>query len=84
MSNVTHNLDLCIILHLLCVLYLRVDMPNLVAYLNWTPILEWYVVKPGFVNKYQKDMCLKEIGLRSVYMTNIKGSIINVIGGGAI
>ena len=38
----------------------KVDVPNLVTYLNQTPILELYVVRCGFENGYQKDICSKE------------------------
>ena len=41
----------------------KIDMPNLVTSLKWTPIFEWYVIWCGFKNRYQKDMCLKEVGL---------------------
>ena len=43
----------------------KVDMPNLVSYLNQHPIFESYGVGCGFDNGYQKDMCLKEIILRA-------------------
>ena len=56
-------------------------MPNLVAYLNRTPILEWFVVWCGSKNKYQKDMCLKEIGLHPQNMVIILNLIININGG---
>ena len=56
-------------------------MPNLVTALNWTPIFEWYVIRCGFKNGYQKDMYLIEIGLRAQNMIPILGSIVNIIGG---
>ena len=64
----------------------KVDVPNLVTYLNQTPIFEWYVVWCGSENEYQKHMSLKEIGLRAQNMINILNSIIvNIIMvGGAI
>ena len=34
----------------------KVDEPNLVTYLNWTPIFEWCVVRCGSMNGYQKDV----------------------------
>ena len=39
------------------------DVPNLHTYVNWTPLCEWYVVRCGFKNGYQEDICLKEIRL---------------------
>ena len=43
----------------------KVDMPNSVTHLIWTPIFEWYVARCGSKNGYKKDMCLKEIALRA-------------------
>ena len=40
-----------------------VDMPNSITYLDQTPIFEWYLVRCGSKNRYQKDMCIEEIGL---------------------
>ena len=41
-------------------------MPNSVGYLNRTPIFfEWYVTGCSFENKYQKDMCSEEVGIRA-------------------
>ena len=41
-------------------------MPNLVTYLNRTPIIEWYVVRCGSKNGYQKGIIrLKELGLHA-------------------
>ena len=37
------------------------DVPDSVTKLNWTSTFMWYVVRCGSKNKYQKDMCLKEI-----------------------
>ena len=48
----------------------KVDRPNLITYLNWTLILEWHVGRCGFKNRCQKDMFLKEIGLRMQNMLN--------------
>ena len=36
-----------------------------VTSLNWTPSFEWYVGKCGARNEYQKDICLKGIGLHA-------------------
>ena len=36
-------------------------MPSSVAYVNWTPIFEWFVVSCGSKNMYEKDVCLQEI-----------------------
>ena len=50
---------------------IKVDLPNLVTYLDWTPIFEWYVVICDSKNRYETDMCLKEIGLRAQNMITI-------------
>jgi hypothetical protein len=59
----------------------EVDMPNLVSSLNWTPIVEWCVVKCGSKNGYPKDMCLEKIGLCAQNSMAFLGSTINIIGG---
>ena len=41
----------------------KVDNPYLFTFLIRTPIIEWYVVWCGCRSRYQKDMCLKVIGL---------------------
>ena len=41
--------------------YAKVDMPNMITYLNWTFVYESYLVRCDSKNKYQKDMCLKMI-----------------------
>ena len=56
-------------------------MPNLVTYLNWTLIFEWFVVSFAWKNAHQKDMCLKEIGLYPSNMLTILVSIVNFIDG---
>ena len=58
-----------------------VGVPNLITYLTCTPIFEWYVVWCGYKNEYQKDMCLKEIGLYAQNMITILSLTINMIGG---
>ena len=42
---------------------LKVENSYLVTCLIRTPIFQWCVVYYGSKNGYQKDMCLKEIGL---------------------
>ena len=37
----------------------KVNMPNMITYLNWTPIFEWYVFGCGFKNIYQKSGMFK-------------------------
>ena len=54
----------------------KVYVPNLVTHLNQIPIFEWYVGWCGSENEYQKQMCLKEIGLHPQNMTSILNSII--------
>jgi hypothetical protein len=59
----------------------NVDVPKSNTTIFWTPILEWYVVKCGFKNGHQRDMCLKEIqGLHAQNMIIILRSIVNMIG----
>ena len=59
----------------------KVDVPNSVTYLYWTPIFEWYGVWCCSKNKYQKDMCSIETGLCVLNMIIMLASIINIIGG---
>ena len=56
----------------------KVDMPNSISDLNHAPIFEWYVVKYGSMNKYQKSSCLKEIGLHAQNMINVLGSTMGI------
>ena len=42
---------------------MSLTVPNSAPYLNWRPIFEGDVVRGGFKNGYQKEMCSKEIGL---------------------
>jgi hypothetical protein len=59
----------------------KVDVPDSFTYLNQTPIFDWYVIRCGSKNKYQKDMCLKESELHAQNMITILGSIvINIMG----
>jgi hypothetical protein len=58
----------------------KIDMPNLVTYLYQTPTIKWYLVRSNFKNKFQKDKCLKKVGLRAQNMIVILGSIVNMIG----
>ena len=41
----------------------KVDVPNSVTFLNWTPIFECYVVRVGFKNGYKEDTCFFKKGL---------------------
>ena len=59
----------------------KIDLPNLVTYLNQTPIFEWCVARIGSKNGYPKDMSLEEIRLHAENMMTILGSTINIIGG---
>lgn len=58
----------------------KVDVPNLVAYLNWTPRL--ICGSMWLQERYQKTTCLKDIGLRSQNKMTILGPIINITGEG--
>jgi hypothetical protein len=62
----------------------KVDIPNLITDLSHAPIFEWYVVKCGSMNRYQRRHVLKAIGLRAQNMTHILGSIVDIIGGGGL
>jgi hypothetical protein len=49
----------------------------------WTPIIiEWYIVRCGSKNGYQKHMCLKVIGLFDQNILTILGSIVVYMIGG--
>ena len=56
-----------------------VDVPNLVTYLNQTPIFEWYVVRCISINRYENDMCVKDSGLCAQNLRTFLGSIVNRI-----
>ena len=57
-----------------------INVPNLVSYLNQTPIFEWYVVWCGSKNEYQNyNVCLQEIGLRAQNVITILSSIVSMI-----
>ena len=58
----------------------KVDVPNSVTCPTQKPIFEWYVVWCGSKNGHQKDMRLKEIGLRAQNMITFLSSIGNQIG----
>ena len=57
----------------------KVQLPKSNTIIIWTPIVEWYVVRCGSKNWCQKDMCLKEIGLRAQDILTILGSLVNMI-----
>jgi hypothetical protein len=56
-------------------------VPNLVTYLNQTPIFEWCVARVGSKNGCPKDMSFEEIRLHAQNMMTILGSTMNIIGG---
>jgi hypothetical protein len=60
-------------------MYNKVEMPNLVTYLNPILIIEWDVVWCGSKNGYQKDMSWKEIGLRAKNVIILLSSVVNTI-----
>ena len=41
------------------VIWIKIDVPNLLNDHNWIIIYVWYVVKCGSKNKHQKDMCVR-------------------------
>ena len=57
----------------------EVDVPKSVTYLNRPPRFEWYVVRYGSKNKYQKNICLKRIILFVHKLITTLGSMINTI-----
>lgn len=60
---------------------IKVDVCNANVAIMWTPIIEWFIVRCGSKNGYQKDMCLKVIGLCAHNILTILGSIVYMIGG---
>ena len=60
---------------------IKLSEPNSVAYLNRTPIFEWWVVMCKSKNGDHKGMCWKETGLRAQNLLTILGSIVNRIWG---
>jgi hypothetical protein len=52
----------------------KVDMLNSNTYLNQPPTFAWHVIWCSSKNEYQKDICVKEIGLRAQNMTTILSS----------
>ena len=59
----------------------EVTRPNLVTYLNRTPIFKWCVVRCRTKDRQQKEMCSKEIRLCAQNVLTNLGSIMNTIGG---
>ena len=59
----------------------KVDVPNLVTYLDSTSIFEWHVVRCDSKNGHQKNMCPKYIILHVQNMITILSSIVNIIWG---
>jgi hypothetical protein len=57
------------------------DMPNLITYLNYTPIFEWYIVKCGSNNGYRTNMCWIIIWIHANKLIPILSSTINMAGG---
>ena len=57
----------------------KVDVPNLIAYHNQTPIFEWNVTRCGFKNMYQGDICIKQIGPFTHNMITIIVSIFRAV-----
>ena len=57
----------------------EVDVPKLALTLIGHLYFEWYVVRCGSKNGYEKDMCLKETRLRIQNMIITLGSIANIL-----
>jgi hypothetical protein len=47
-------------------------------------MFEWWVVKCGYKNIDQQDMCLEETKLHAQNMLTNLGSNVNIIGGGGV
>ena len=54
----------------------KVNNIDSVTFLILTPIYKWHVVGCGYKNRYQKDICFKNIGLCAKKMMSILGSIV--------
>ena len=59
----------------------KVELTNFVPSLNQPPIYEWYVVRCGSNNKYQKYTCLKEIRVCAENMITILNSVVKTMFG---
>ncbi len=58
----------------------EVNVPNMVAYLNWTPVFEWRLIRSGSKNGHLKDMYIKEIRVWVQNLSTILGSLFSHIG----
>ena len=59
----------------------KVDVPNLVTYIDRTPTFECCVVKCGFKSRHQTHMSLKGNGLSAQNLSTILDTIVNINGG---
>lgn len=61
----------------------QVDVLKSNRVIIWTPVFEWYVARCTSKSGHQKDMCIREIGLRAQIIATILGSglLVNIIGG---
>ena len=59
----------------------KVDMPNLITYLNDTPLLEEVCGSTWLQEEIRKDMRSKEIGMHAQDMRTVLDSIVNTIRG---
>ena len=57
----------------------KVDVPKSNIAMIWTSMFEWYMDRCESKDRNQKDMYLKEIGLRAQNMLTILGSIIVIV-----
>lgn len=64
-----------------CHVRIKVNVPISVTYLNRSPVFELYAFWCSSNNRYQKDMCYKEIPLHVQNMITFLGSSVNLIGG---
>lgn len=58
-------------------IYMKMDVPNSVAYATQTPLFKWYVLRHGSKNIFQKDMCLQNTERCAQNMITILSSIVN-------
>lgn len=59
----------------------KVDVPNLVFDLKYTPIFEWYMVGCKFRNEFHEDMCWKEVEVRARILFTALNITVNITWG---
>ena len=68
-----------------CLNQVRIDMPNSVTKINWTPVFEWYVLKCGSKKWIRRLHVFKRDWTTHSNMITILGGVVATIwGGGSI